>query len=148
MEIFRRTSTLTGMNDCIFCKVISGELPSYKIYEDENVYVFLDIHPVSPGHTLVIPKKHLPNIYELDDETVKSLSVAVRDTSITVKKAMEADGINIIMNNDGAAGQIIQDHAHIHVIPRYENDGLKDWPSNDLPKERMDEILEKIKNAT
>ena len=130
---------------CLFCKIARGELPSQKVYEDEDVYAFLDIKPVSPGHTLVIPKRHFTSLYELSDEIIGHLFMKVRDISIAAKKGLNADGINLEMNNDGPAGQIIY-HAHIHIVPRFSGDGLRHWPGKDISMEELAKTAEKIKN--
>ncbi len=114
--------------NCLFCKIVSGEIPCNKIYEDKNFLAFLDINPVSKGHTLVIPKKHSQNILDIDEEILKDLIIIVQKLSKQIKTALKSDGINIIMNNEPTAGQIIF-HTHIHIIPRFLNDELKHWPS-------------------
>ena len=114
------------MNNCIFCKIISGEIPSNKIYEDKNVFAFLDNNPVNKGHTLIVPKKHFENIYELPEEIIFEMTKTAKKLSIAIKKSTEADGINVYMNNERAAGQMI-DHAHTHIIPRLKNDGFTYW---------------------
>ena len=114
------------MNDCIFCKIIKGEIPSTKIYENEDVYAFLDIAPINIGHTLVIPKKHFVNIYETPEDIMLSMMKATKIISKAIKSELNADGINITMNNDLAAGQIIF-HSHIHIIPRTTDDGFSLW---------------------
>ena len=114
------------MNDCIFCKIIKGEIPSTKIYENEDVYAFLDIAPINIGHTLVIPKKHFVNIYETPEDIMLSMMKATKTISKAIKSELNADGINITMNNDLAAGQIIF-HSHIHIIPRTTDDGFSLW---------------------
>ena len=134
------------MDDCLFCKIIAGEIPSTKIYEDDDVFAFLDIAPVNPGHTLVIPKKHTPNLYEIDDAILCKVMNVVKTLSTTTKKALKADGINLEMNNDAVAGQMIF-HAHIHIIPRFEGDGLKHWPQKSYEGGHQEEVAEKIKNA-
>jgi histidine triad (HIT) family protein len=108
----------------IFEKIIAGELPCHKIYEDDLTFAFLDIQPHNPGHTLVISKEPYKNIYETPDEVAAALLISAKKVAIAVKEAVDADGIKIIMNNEPAAGQIVF-HDHIHVIPRFEND---DWP--------------------
>ena len=119
----------TNMKNCLFCKIVSGEIPCYKIYEDENFLAFLDINPVNPGHTLVIPKKHSRNVLEMDNnKTLGNLMLIVQKLSKQIKTALKSDGINIIMNNEPAAGQIIF-HTHTHIIPRFLNDKLKQWSS-------------------
>lgn len=134
------------MDDCIFCKIASGEIPSHKVYEDSDVFAFLDAKPINPGHTLVIPKEHYKDLYETPDEILKKLSVAVKKVALSVKKGLSPDGINIGMNNEPAAGQVVF-HAHIHVIPRKKGDNLKHWPGQELSKEKQEEILEKIKSS-
>lgn len=114
------------MENCLFCKIVSGEIPCTKIYEDATVLAFLDIHPVNIGHTLVIPKSHHTNLYETPDETVAHLMTVVKKLSVAIKDAVSADGINIEMNNDSVAGQIIF-HTHIHIVPRFSGDGFTHW---------------------
>ena len=106
------------MNDCIFCKIIAGEVPAEKVYENETVYAMLDISPNSKGHTLVMPKKHIRNILSMEDADCSDLFVHAKKIAVAVKEGLVADGINIAMNNEKAAGQIVF-HAHIHIIPRY-----------------------------
>jgi len=128
----------------IFEKVISGELPHYKIYEDEETYAFLDNFPSAYGHTLVIPKNPYKNIYEIPSEIAGKLFQNVQKISVAVKKAVEADGINILMNNEVAAGQGVLNHAHIHILPRFEND--KGYQDNHVtyPEGEAQKIADKI----
>lgn len=130
--------------DCLFCKIIEGEIPSYAIYEDEDIIAFLDISPVNNGHTLVLPKRHVKNLLEMDDATVLSVFIKVRDISRAVMKSMNADGFNIEINTYKAAGQLV-DHAHVHIVPRFESDGLRHWPGKKLGGQEMREIAEKIR---
>ena len=117
--------------DCIFCKIIQGEIPSAKVYEDEEVFAFLDISQVTKGHTLIIPKKHVENIYETNEEIASSLFARVPKIANALKKAYQPAGINILNNNGKAAGQTVF-HIHIHLIPRYdESDGYDaNWTTN------------------
>ena len=108
--------------DCIFCKILTGDIPSYKIYEDEHVYAFLDITQGTKGHTLLVPKKHFKNIYEIDEETTKQVFTAVPKVAKALKKAFNPIGLNIIQNNDRPQQSVF--HFHIHLVPRYENDGM------------------------
>jgi histidine triad (HIT) family protein len=108
------------IKDCIFCKIIRNEIPSVKIYEDNETLAFLDINPNSRGHILVIPKMHFENIYSLPVETWCHMNIAAQKIAIALKHALSADGINTVMNNESTAGQLIF-HAHIHVIPRYND---------------------------
>ena len=133
--------------DCIFCKIIKKEIPAEKIYEEKNVLAFLDIKPINTGHILVIPKKHFKNIYEIPDKDFCDLTKVVKKLSSIIKKATKADGINIGINNDEAAGQVIF-HSHIHIIPRFKNDGLKHWKGKErYEKGEMEKVLKKIKKA-
>ena len=111
------------MTDCIFCKIIEGQIPSAKVYEDEDVYAFLDITQVTPGHTLVIPKTHVANIFEYDEDLATKLMTKLPKISRAVRRAFpDMLGLNILNNNGQAAGQTVF-HSHIHLIPRYQGDG-------------------------
>ncbi|MBP6866501.1 MAG: HIT family protein [Candidatus Pacebacteria bacterium] len=116
--------------DCIFCKIIRGEIPSDKVYEDENVFVFLDINPVNKGHTLIIPKKHSTNVYDIEAEDLSNVIKTAQKIAITLKQVLNMDGVNIHMNNEKSGGQAVF-HTHIHVIPRYADDGLVHWGHRD-----------------
>lgn len=132
------------MNECIFCKIVKGEIPADKVYEDENFLAFLDIKPNNPGHALIIPKAHYENLYKIPDEVLSAIAPLIKKISIAVKKGTNADGINIGMNNDPAAGQIVP-HAHFHIIPRFADDGLKHWQGKPCAnKEEVVKIAEKI----
>ena len=113
------------MSDCIFCQIVSGQIPSSKVYEDEEVLAFLDITQVTTGHTLVIPKKHYRNMLEMDAEAASSLFARVPKIAKQLQEKLGASGINIINNNEEAAGQTVF-HTHVHLLPRFdESDGLK-----------------------
>jgi histidine triad (HIT) family protein len=133
------------MNDCLFCKIIVGEIPSEKVYESNETYAFLDINPVNPGHTLVIPKKHYERIYDVSKDLWSAVTETVRILSPAIKKAMDADGINIGMNNDEAAGQVIF-HTHVHIIPRFRDDALEHWPKKPYRKGGLEKTGEKIRS--
>ena len=106
---------------CVFCKIVNGEIPSYKIYETENTMAFLDISQNTIGHTLVIPKRHVENIFCLDEETSKELFVSVTKTAKILKEKLGFENANLLNNNGPLAGQVVN-HYHIHIIPRYGND--------------------------
>ena len=113
------------MADCIFCKIITGEIPSSKVYEDDQVVAFLDISQVTPGHTLVVPKQHFRNLLEMDADSTSQLFARVPDIARKVMKATGAKGMNILHNNEEIAGQTVF-HTHVHLAPRYEEtDGLQ-----------------------
>lgn len=131
------------MENCLFCKIIKGEIPSSKIYEDKNTFAFLDISPVNKGHALIIPKMHSETILDMDDEDAANLIKTIKKISKAVMTSTNADGFNIMMNNYKASGQIIP-HAHFHIIPRFENDGLKHWPQGKYFNDEADIIKNKI----
>jgi histidine triad (HIT) family protein len=106
---------------CIFCKIVNGEIPSFKIYESEHTLAFLDISQNTVGHTLVIPKQHVNNVFELDSETGKEVFDAVLKTVQILKYKLQIENVNLLNNNGSLAGQVVE-HYHIHIIPRYGND--------------------------
>ena len=116
--------------DCIFCKIIKGEIPSFKIYEDENVYAFLDIKRDTIGHTLVVPKKHFVNVLDCDDEYLSAVAVAVKKISRHFVENCGFSGVNLI-NASGVSAQQTVFHLHFHIIPRTDEDGLDTWPLGD-----------------
>lgn len=130
--------------NCIFCKIVAGNIPSQKVYEDNETMAFLDINPNNHGHTLVIPKDHFENIYGTPSETLCRMIMTVQKMAIAVKNGVSADGINISMNNESAAGQDVF-HAHIHIIPRFNEDGYKHWPHKPYKEGEMESTAEKIR---
>lgn len=134
------------MTDCLFCKIAGGAIACEKVYEDEKTFAFLDIRPVNRGHTLVIPKAHHANIYEIPSEDFAAVMETVRKLAPRVKAAVSADGINIGMNNDGAAGQLVF-HAHVHVIPRFEHDGYRHWHGEEYKIGEMEDVGRRIREA-
>lgn len=124
------------MTDCIFCKIIKGEIPCEKVYENDKIFAFLDIKPISKGHTLVVPKDHYLDIFDTPEDVLSDLLVKAKKVAKAVMNATKADGINIGMNNKPAAGQVIF-HTHLHIIPRFSNDGLKHWPNRNATKEEL-----------
>lgn len=133
--------------DCIFCKIINGELPSAKVYEDEHVYAFLDISQVAEGHTLVIPKVHTRNIYDTPGEVAKELFARVPAIANAIKESYEPIGMNILNNNEKAANQAVF-HLHFHLIPKYEKgEGFSaNWEIHDgeYTQEDLQQIASKI----
>ncbi len=110
--------------DCIFCKIVKGEVSSVKIWEDDEVLAFLDVSPVSDGHTLVIPKKHFNDVFDMDAMILQKVSLVGKNIASILKEKLNADGINFLQSNGKSAGQVIF-HYHLHIIPRHENDGLR-----------------------
>jgi histidine triad (HIT) family protein len=130
------------MESCIFCKIIRGEIPCTKVYEDDKVLAFLDISPLTLGHILVVPKKHVETIMDADEQTLHEVMKAVKKLSKSVMKAVKADGINISINNYKAAGQLVP-HLHVHIMSRHSKDNLVLYKSTDRPKQNHNE-LEKV----
>lgn len=114
--------------DCVFCKILNGELPSHKIYEDEYTYAFLDIAEDVDGHTVVIPKKHVTNVMDCDAEIISKVANAIRLISKHYVEDLGYDGVNIL-NASGKAAEQSVFHLHFHIIPRKDNDGLHAWPA-------------------
>lgn len=129
--------------NCIFCKIINKEIPSKIVYEDDLVIAILDLSQATYGHTLVMPKKHYANIYEIDDDTLAHLIKVVKELAIKLKNKLHADGINILNNNAEAAGQTIM-HYHIHILPRYKNDDLNISFTDHSKDTNLDDVLNKI----
>ena len=130
-------------DDCIFCKIANGEIPSKTLYEDERFRVILDLGPATKGHALILPKDHFSNLFELPDETAGEVMKLARRMAVQMKEKLHADGFNLVQNNGECAGQTVM-HFHLHLIPRYEGDGQHIlWK----PVETTQEELEQIKNA-
>ena len=134
------------MEESVFTKIIKREIPAEIVYEDENVIAFLDIAPTNPGHTLVVPKKPARNVFDIDEESWGVLFRSVRTIARAVKEAVGADGANISMNNEPAAGQEVF-HAHVHIIPRYKTDGLTPWPKKEYKEGEKAAVAKMIRDA-
>lgn len=131
--------------DCLFCKISRGEIPADVIYEDERVLVFLDIHPIAPGHTMVIPKRHAENILDLGKEDIGPIFEAVKKLTGVLNNALNPQGFTIGINHGKVSGQTI-DHLHVHIIPRFDEDGGGSLHSvvNNPPEMPLKEIKKKI----
>jgi histidine triad (HIT) family protein len=135
--------------DCLFCKIISGKIPSYKVYENDAVFAFLDINPASEGHTLVAPKKHFSKFTDMKAEEVAVLFEVARKITAAVEKTPMAEGSNIGINDGEAAGQEIP-HVHVHVIPRRKGDGgtgIKSIVWTEPDTTNLETVAEKIRKA-
>jgi len=130
---------------CVFCEIAAGEIPAYKIYEDEQTLAFLDINPVNPGHVLVIPKKHAANLEEVETAELSALMSTVKKMGVRLKERLGYGGYNVLMNNDPVSGQAIP-HVHFHIIPRKAGDGLNRWPENKYAEGEAEEIMNKLKS--
>ena len=134
------------MTDCLFCKIIAGEIPCNKLFENNRVIAFLDISPVNPGHTLVVSKLHSENILDTPESELKEMIVVTKKLIPSILDTVKADAFNIHINNNKTAGQAIP-HIHFHIIPRFENDGRKLWKGRDYKEGEAEEILNKIKDT-
>ena len=136
---------MTRNSDCIFCRMVAGEIPTTKIYEDETVLAFLDIGPLSRGHTLLIPKEHFEKLHDCPSELLGKVCSCLGRIAKAVVGAMNADGYNVLCNNGAAAGQLVG-HLHFHIIPRRTRDGVFDhWPAFKYPQGQIEEIADKIR---
>jgi len=132
-------------DDCIFCKIANGEIPSSTLYEDDDFRVFLDLAPASNGHALIVPKEHFDNLYEVSDEMASKALVLAKKMITKMTKALDCDGFNVLQNNNECAGQTVF-HFHMHLIPRYNGDkvGISWNPGENTDEERA-EIVRKVK---
>jgi|CXWL01.1.fsa_nt_gi histidine triad (HIT) family protein len=134
--------TLLSM-DTVFTKIINREMPADIFYEDEHTIAFLDNFPNTKGHSLVIPKKPVVNIFDTDEETLEHVMRTVRKVTPVICKAVGSEGVNIISNNAAVAGQIVF-HMHVHIIPRFPDDGLTQWPGHPIDSEKSKFLVEKL----
>lgn len=127
--------------DCLFCKIVAGEIPSNTIYEDDIAKVFLDISPVSTGHCLIVPKKHFKDLEEIDLETLKHINTVAKKMLVVLKEKLHCDGLTLVQNN--GLGQEVK-HYHLHLIPRYTDDEIKLVSNKDLI-ESIEDTIKKLK---
>jgi len=133
-------------DDCIFCKIIKGDIPAHKLYEDENILAFLDISPVSQGHCLVVPKDHYDRLDDCPADTVAAIGRKIGSIAQAIVAATDAEGYNLLNNNGRCAGQIVE-HVHFHIIPRRDGDGIFiPWPTREYPPGRAEKLIQKIKH--
>lgn len=131
--------------NCIFCKIINGEIPSKTLYEDDEFKVIFDIAPASKGHVIILPKYHAANIFELPDEVAGKTFIMAKKVATVLKQVLNCDGINILQNNGEDAGQTVF-HLHVHVIPRFKNDQLGlTWKQGEADAKVLDEIIDQAK---
>ena len=132
------------MDNCIFCKILSGVIPSTAVYEDDSFKAILDVNPAARGHVIILPKNHAANIFELPDEDASKIMIVAKKIATAIKKTYNCDGVNILQNNGEAAGQTVF-HLHVHVIPRFEGDSVNvGWKQGEMPED-MAAIAEEIK---
>lgn len=132
-------------DNCIFCKIANGEIPTNTVYEDEKFRVILDMGPATEGHALILPKDHYANLFEMPADLLKDACVLAQKIGTIQMKKLNAEGLNVVQNNGAAAGQTVS-HFHIHLIPRYENDGQKiGWNPGNPTAEELTATLTKLK---
>lgn len=129
--------------ECIFCKIVAGDIPSYKVYEDDNVMAFFDILPISPGHTIVVPKKHEPDVEGLSDDEMCAMALAVKKIGKAIIEGLGVKGYSVFLDNKSAANQHVP-HAHFHLVPRAEGDGLERWPQSGYSEGEAEHCLKQI----
>ena len=129
--------------DCIFCKIVAKDIPSHKVYEDNHVMAFFDILPISPGHTIVVPKKHEADVEALTDEEFIAMTMAVKKIGKAMIEGLGVKGYSIFLDNKSAANQHVP-HAHFHVVPRAEGDGLERWPQSGYGEGEAEHSLKQI----
>lgn len=133
------------MQDCVFCKIVNGEIPCYKLYEDEHTLAFMDINPANDGHALVIPKEHSRDLYAVSEAAISAVAVTARRVAIAVETTVKPEGMNLVQCNGEAAGQSVM-HFHMHVLPRTVYDDLKmNWGLNPGDKEAIEGLAERIR---
>ena len=132
------------MVNCVFCQIIADKKESLKIYEDEMTLCLLDINPISRGHSLIIPKKHFKDIFDIEEEYLKKVIIATKKVSKLLKEKLNADGVNILHASGKSAQQSVF-HFHFHLVPRYKNDGLDFWPKSNYHENSLDEVYQRIK---
>ena len=135
------------MSDCVFCKIVSGQLPSTKVHEDALTLAFMDIGQVNPGHVLVAAKPHVENIFGLDDALAAAVFQTAARVARAVKKAYTPEGVTLYQANGAAAGQTVF-HFHLHIVPRNGNDGMQlTWPAKNPPREQLEANAARIRDA-
>ena len=130
--------------DCIFCKIANGEIPSKSLYEDEKFRVILDLGPAAKGHSLILPKDHAANLYELPEKLAGDAMILAKKMASLLTEKLNCDGINLVQNNGEAAGQTVE-HFHIHLIPRYKGDGQNiNWVPGNPSQEELEAVRKQI----
>lgn len=132
------------MSKCVFCKIVSGDIPSSVLYEDKDFKVIMDISPASRGHAIILSKKHFENLYELEDDVAENVLIVARKVAMAMKEELGCDGINFLQNNGEAAGQSVF-HIHFHLIPRYKNDNVQiTWTPGKYEDGEAMELADKV----
>jgi histidine triad (HIT) family protein len=133
------------MTDCVFCKIVAGQIPSTRVYEDEHTLAFMDIGHVNPGHTLVAVKKHAATVFELEETQAEAIARTIVKISKALKKTFEPEGLSVYQANGKAAGQTVF-HYHVHLLPRHAGDGMElVWPVKNPPREKLEDYAARIR---
>jgi histidine triad (HIT) family protein len=133
------------MTDCVFCKIVAGQIPSTRVHEDEHTLAFMDLGQVNPGHVLVTVKKHVANLFELDDMQAAAVARTSTRLARAIRDAFKPEGLSVYQANGKAAGQTVF-HFHVHLLPRHEGDGMElIWPVKNPPREKLEGYAEKIR---
>lgn len=131
--------------DCIFCKIVAGEIPCFKLYEDNNTLAFMDINPANEGHALVIPKEHSSDVHEVSDAAISSTTITAKRIAAAIEKTLNPDGMNLLQCNGPAAAQSVL-HFHMHVLPRRAGDELKlNWDLEPGDMQAIGQLAERIR---
>lgn len=135
-----------AQENCIFCKILKGDIPSRKVYEDEDFIVIMDVEPATKGHCLVLPKEHYANLFEMPEELAAKVLPVAKKVASHLKETLGCEGLNLVQNNGEVAGQTVH-HFHMHLIPRYADGVVTDvtWGHTNFSPEEMDEIFDSIR---
>lgn len=135
------------MANCVFCKIVAGELPASRVYEDEHTIAFMDAGQVNPGHVIVAVKPHLPHIYDLDEALAGAVFATAARVAKAVKRALAPAGMTLLQANEKAGWQTVE-HLHLHVLPRHEGDGVElTWPAKRPPAEELDRLAAVVRGG-
>ena len=137
------------MEDCIFCKIVKGEIPSFKVYEDEKVFAFEDINPISPGHTLIIPKRHAQDLWEISGDDLTAVHLASRKIIQAIQNVLQPSGVACVQLNGPGANQVVL-HYHLHLVPRMAGEPelpVATWEIKEGDMEAVKETVERIAAA-
>ena len=135
---------MSGHDDCLFCRIISGDIPSFKVYEDERTLAFMDINPANDGHCLVIPKEHSQDVFAIAEDSIAAVVKSARRVARAVQATLQPEGVNLLQSNGAAAGQSVY-HFHMHVLPRRDGDELKmNWGMKPGDMQRIGELATRI----
>ncbi|HTL27380.1 MAG TPA: HIT family protein [Burkholderiales bacterium] len=138
------------MNDCVFCRIVAGQIPSTRVYEDDDVLAFMDIGQVNPGHVLVAVKRHAENLYALDEAQAAAVARASVRIARAIRDAFAPGGLSVYQANGKPAGQTVL-HYHVHLVPRHDNDGMQlTWPVKNPPREKLEQsaaqLVQRLRN--